>query len=180
MKLDTSMWLLLVVFMFHEFEEIMMMKPWIDKNTGELQKRFPTMANRLLPHFENLSTSSLALIIGVEFLMFSVLIFLAAEHELYALWTSILLVFFFHIIFHILSFVVYRKYVPVIVTSLLSAPYCLYALYVLRNNELFWSDFTQWFIVVVVLGVSVYIFGTWLALRFEKWLKINFAGTLPR
>jgi hypothetical protein len=176
MKLDTMMWLLLVFFMFHEFEEIIMMKPWVAKNKRGLRKRFPAVASRLLPHFEKLSTSSIALAIAVEFLLFSVLIFSAVELQLYALWTSILLVFFFHVIFHIFSFVLYRKYVPVIITSLLSIPYCLYALYFLKNNELFWSNFTRGFLIVVALGATVFIFALWLAARFEKWLNKSFIG----
>jgi hypothetical protein len=176
MKPDTMMWLLPVVFMFHDFEEIIMMKPWITRNKHDLRRRFPAAASRLMPHFENLSTSSFALAVAVEFLLFGVLTFLAVEYEIYALWSSMLVIFFLHLIFHIFSFVLYRNYVPVIITSLFSIPYCLYAAHFLKNNAIFWSDFTKWFIRVTAAGVVVYISALWLATRFEKWLKKSFIG----
>jgi hypothetical protein len=33
------MWLLPIVFMIHEFEQIIMMKPWAAKNANEIQRR---------------------------------------------------------------------------------------------------------------------------------------------
>ena len=162
MKMETLMWLLPVIFMFHDFEEIILMKPWFAKNSRDLQQRFPLVASRLLPHFESLSTSSFAL---------------AVERELYALWTGVLLVFFFHLIVHLLQFALYRKYVPVITTSLLSIPYCLFALYFLNShNVMDWSNITRWTIIAAVVAVSNLVFVHWLAARFEKWLNVNFAG----
>jgi hypothetical protein len=32
MKIETLMWLLPIIFMFHDFEEIIMMKIWLKKN----------------------------------------------------------------------------------------------------------------------------------------------------
>jgi hypothetical protein len=178
MKLDTFMWLLLVVFMFHEFEEIIMMKPWINKNAHDLQKRFPSFTSRFLPVIDRLSTSSFALAIGVEFLLFGFLIYFSVEYKLYALWTSLLLVFTFHLIFHILSFMLYRKYVPVILTSILCVPYCLYAWVFLKNSNVeYLKDIFQWLMIVVVIGAIIFIFALWVAVHFEKWLKNNFIGT---
>jgi len=34
-------WLFLIVFMLHEFEEIIFLKPWVGKNSAYLSKRFP-------------------------------------------------------------------------------------------------------------------------------------------
>ena len=40
-KINLIMMLLPVVFMVHEYEEIMMFRRWIDRNREELRKRFP-------------------------------------------------------------------------------------------------------------------------------------------
>ena len=175
MKLDTMMWLLLVIFMFHEFEEIIMMKPWITMNINNLRQRFPVFAPWLLPHFERISAPSIALIVAVEFLMVSVLIYVAVEFELYALWTSFLLIFTFHLVFHITSFILYRKYVPVIVTSIITIPYCLYALYFLKNYHMeFWAGLIQWLVIVAIAGTIIFTCSLWLATHFEKWLNKNY------
>jgi hypothetical protein len=175
MKLDTMMWLLLVIFMFHEFEEIIMMKPWITKNKSHLRQRFPVFTSRLFPHFERLSASSISLIIAIEFLMVSALIYSAVEFELYPLWTSFLLIFTFHLIFHIISFMLYRKYVPVIVTSIITIPYCLYTLYSLKNNHIeFVASLFRWLVVVAMVGAIIFACSLWLATCFEKWLNKNY------
>jgi hypothetical protein len=45
-KLETLMWLLPIVFMFHDFEEIIMFKPWMNANYAALEKRLPAPAPR--------------------------------------------------------------------------------------------------------------------------------------
>jgi len=175
MKIENLMWLLLPVFMIHEFEEIIMMKAWISKNGADIRKKYPFLASRMLSHFENLSTPAIAFAIALEFVFFSALIFAAMEFDLYALWTAAFLVFFAHVLFHIVTFVVFKKYVPVVVTSLLSLPYGIYVIIRIKNNALFWNELGTWFIVMVLMGVVLFSFALWLGGRFEKWLRKNYA-----
>lgn len=175
MKIETIMWSLPVIFMLHDFEEIIMMKPWLTRNANELRRRFPVLASRLLPHFECLSTSSFALAVAEEFLLLSMLTFLAVEFELYALWAGILLTFFVHLIAHLVQFALYRKYVPVIFTSLASGPYCLLALYFMNDHHaLDWTDVAGWTIIATVIGLINLVFVHRLAARFQIWLNTNF------
>lgn len=175
MKVETILWSLPVAFMLHDFEEIIMMKPWLAKNADELQTRFPDLARRLLPHFENLSTSAFALGVAEEFLLLSALTYLAVEFEFYALWAGVLLAFFFHLIAHLVQFALYRRYVPVIVTSLVSAPYCLFALYLLNSHGVLeWPNVALWTIVATVIVAINIVFVHRLAVRFEAWLNTNF------
>ena len=46
----------------------------------------------------------------------------------YAWWFAAFSAHFVHLIIHFIQWIVYRKYVPVIVSTILSLPYCLYAL----------------------------------------------------
>ena len=43
-KIETLMWSLPIVFMFHDFEKIIMFKPWINENRASLTKLFPKWA----------------------------------------------------------------------------------------------------------------------------------------
>ncbi|MBI2332821.1 MAG: HXXEE domain-containing protein [Chloroflexi bacterium] len=74
MTLDTLLWLLPAVFMFHDFEEIIMVRPWLQKNTPLLRERFPKLAERVLPQLESLSTSAFALAVAEEFILLTALI----------------------------------------------------------------------------------------------------------
>lgn len=175
MKIETVMWLLPIVFMIHDFEEIIMMKPWAAKNSTEIQRRFPALASHLLPHLERLSTSSFALAVAEEFLLLSVLTYFAVEYELYAIWAGMLLAFFIHLLVHIMQFVLYGKYVPVIVTSLIASVYCIFALYFLNLNDyLVWPAVAMWTIISAAILIVNLVFIHSLAARFEKWLNEHF------
>ncbi|MBN2223834.1 MAG: HXXEE domain-containing protein [Deltaproteobacteria bacterium] len=175
MKTETIMWLLPIVFMIHDFEEVIMFKPWIDKNAGFLKKNFPRLAARMLPDMEGLSTSSFALAVALMFLIVSTATLIAVEFGLYALWAGALIGYFVHLIIHLGQFVVFRRYVPVVITSFVTAPYCVWALVVINNRHplpagptLFWSGAA----LVVIAGALFFVHA--LAARFERWLKVSY------
>jgi hypothetical protein len=175
MKTETIMWLLPIVFMIHDFEEVIMFKPWAGKNAPYLRQRFPRLAARMLPHFEGLSTSAFALAVAVMFLVVSIATLVAVEFNLYALWAGVLIGFFIHLIIHVVQFAVFRRYVPVVITSLITAPYCVWALLVVNARHplpvgptIFWSGAA----LVVIAGALFFVHS--LAARFERWLKRTF------
>lgn len=177
MKVETVMWLLPIAFMIHDFEEIIMMRPWLAKNSVEIQRRFPSLAARMMPHLEKLSTSSFALAVAEEFILLSVITYFAVEHELYSVWSGVLLAFFIHLLVHITQFVLYRKYVPVIVTSLITGLYCIFALYFLNLHlRLNWPNVFIWTAISTVVLIINLVFVHSLAVQFEQWLNEEFAN----
>ena len=50
----TIVWLLLVVFMIHDFEEIIFFRSWKSKNK-DLAEKLPKIIKRILPNFNDLS-----------------------------------------------------------------------------------------------------------------------------
>jgi hypothetical protein len=175
MTIETIMWLLPVFFMLHDFEEIIMFKPWTGRNSAELLKRFPKLATRFLPHMERLSTSSFALAVSCMFILISAVTSVAVIFHLYSLWAGLLLVFFLHLVLHIVQFIVYDKYVPVIVTSVISSVYCIWALYyVMEGNHIDWPQAAGWGVVSIIVGVLSVLLAHRLAERFERYLKDRF------
>lgn len=169
------MWLLPVIFMLHDFEEIIMIKPWFSKNKADFLNRFPAIASRVMKQYESESTSSFALAVAEEFLLLSLLTWLAVEGALYALWTGLLIAFLLHLAVHVLQFMAYRKYVPVIITSLLGIPYGLFALYDLNSLHLLSGpDVAFWTIIAFAIMVINLLFIHRLAARFETWLNMSF------
>jgi len=172
MKTETIMWLFPIVFMIHDFEEIIMMSPWVKKNAGFLAHRFPLMAARMLPHLEGLSTSSFALAVALMFLIVSAVTLICVEFGLYALWAGALIGFFVHLVVHVGQFLVVGRYVPVVITSLVTAPYCIWALIVIDSRHplpvgetIIWTAAT-----VVVIAVALPLAHI-LAGRFQRWLQ---------
>lgn len=174
-KTETLMWFLPIVFMLHDFEEIVMFKPWMNANRAALEKRLPAWTARVLGRHGDMSTSAYALAVAEEFIVLSALTMFAVEFELYLFWTGMMLGFFIHLLIHVGQFIAYRKYVPVILTSLPCGLYCLIALHDLSlSHPLDWNLVALWtFVSLVLIGANLAV-ALKLAVKFDGWLGRNF------
>jgi hypothetical protein len=130
-NLDLTMLVLPLVFMVHEYEEIIMFEPWLRSNREELRRRFPRFAQFFeRSGYFDYSTSTFAIGTAHEFLLVAIISTLAVWQGVYAWWFAAFSAHFVHLIIHFIQWIVYRKYVPVIVSTILSLslPYCLPAL----------------------------------------------------
>ena len=75
--------------------------------------------------------------------------------------------FSIHIVIHIIQWLIYRKYIPTILTSILVLPYCIYGFIKCINigiNNLFWI------IICSIIGVIINLkFIHYLGEKFSKW-----------
>lgn len=106
------------------------------------------------------------------FLMLSIITFISVYLGQYQLWFGLLMGFLLHLLIHIGQWIAFKRYVPVVITSFLALPYCLYTLNVIIKNQLF--DYTTiifWTFIglMVILGVMMVI--QWLMPRFSQWLE---------
>jgi len=172
LKVENLMWLLPAVFMLHDFEEIIMMRPWVNRNADFLRERFPRLSNRILGHYKKLSTSSFALAVSEEFVIIAAVTFLAVEHGWYAAWGGVLLGFFAHIIVHLVQFLVVRRYAPMIITSIPAALYCVYAVnYLLTAGYTTWQALWPWTLFFIAFVAVNILLVHRMAARFEQWLR---------
>ena len=65
-------WLFPIIFMFHDFEEIVMIEPWFTKNKETVKVRFPKISARMLPYADSLTTTSLSLGVAGMFMLICV------------------------------------------------------------------------------------------------------------
>ena len=131
----TIVWLLPIVFMFHDFEEIIFFKSWIIKNKKTLSEKFPKLSKQFFARFENLSVQAFSLAVAEEFILLSIVTVLSIIFESYLLWLGIFMGFFIHLLVHLIQWIVFRKYIPAIYTSIISLIYCIFSLnFILKNN----------------------------------------------
>lgn len=176
MKIETVMYLLPLVFMLHDFEEIVMMKSWVAKNSTELRRRFPLLTEKLLGHFTGLSTASFALAVAEEFVLISAITVAAVEFQWFAWWTGLLLAFFFHLLVHIGQFAVYRGYIPAVITSLPASLYCLYALHAMLTRAGVTWDMLSFRFGVMLAAMLVNL---WVIHRLAAWFETKISDHLP-
>jgi len=167
-------WLFPILFIFHDFEEIIMMQPWIKRNRQVLSERFPKLLRRLLPHFDKITTSSFALGIAEEFILIclvSVVSFLTGN---YGIWMGLFIAFTIHLVIHCVQALALKKYIPALATSLLCLPACYYI--IINTVSLFSISslvcysllgFLVMVLNLIIVHKGMDVFGAWLA-RYEK------------
>jgi hypothetical protein len=171
MNLDIIVSLLPIVFIFHDLEEIIMMKPWITRNKKFLLQKFPKFAPKIINQYEQLSTSAFAFMVFILFILVSAISIFTIFSKEYYLWIGLFIVFTLHLLIHVVQFIVIRKYIPVIITSFLSLIYSYYAINFLIEIKI-WNItlvIINTFIIIILTGL-LFILLQKLALRFESWL----------
>ena len=129
-----------IIFMIHEFEEIIMIEKWMNKNRSDFDRRFPRIAQRM-NKFMDIDTRNFSIIVAEEFFIVSILTITSVLTNNIIYWYCILTAFSIHLIIHFLQFVIWKKYIPAIITTILCIAYCIFAIekasYILTFKELF-------------------------------------------
>ena len=141
-KLETIVLLLPIVFMIHEYEEIIMFQNWLGNNRNELKRRFPKFEQFLAHrgHFDY-STATFAVGTAHEFILISAISFCSIWLDAYQWWFAAFA-----------QWAIYRKYIPVIITTILTLPYCVYAFVEFAKGSILSpSQMFLWSVVGIIL-----------------------------
>ena len=107
-----------------------------------------------------LSTTGFAIAVAEEFIIISGVSVYAVLSQHYFLWMALFLAFGIHLLVHVGQFVLLRKYIPAIVTSLLCLPYAVYVCYFFYSTGLFTA---MDFLLGGILGVLIMVLNLKLA-----------------
>lgn len=153
-ELDKLILFLPGLFALHEYEEIIMLAPWLRRNREELRRRFPKVEEVLSSRAcFDYSTQTFAIGTLFNFLALSITCFGVVCSESYQLGLALLSGHTIHLLGHILQWLIWGKYVPVIITSLLTLPYCVYSLLQFIKYSLFSSgEILSWVVIGVILA----------------------------
>ena len=169
-NIQAIIWLFPIIFIFHDFEEIIFMQVWISKNKRYLSDRFPKLSKKLLPHFDNITTSSFAFGVAEEFILISIITIISYIINWYSLWIGFFIVFTLHLLIHCFQALIVRKYVPAIVTSVICLPICIYII-----NQIIQEFTLNTLILYSILGFIIMVINL-VAIHkcmdiFSKWLS---------
>ena len=161
-------WLLPIVFMVHDFEEIIFFKSWINKNKDYLTAKFQKISKHFLPQMENLSTSAFALAVAEEFVLLSLITVGSVIFDNYLLWLAAFMGFFVHLLLHLGQWFILKRYIPAIFTTFFALIYCIYTLHEIIENNIFQtSEIFLWTIIGFVLVGANLLFAHKLAKKFD-------------
>ena len=114
-------WLFPVIFMFHEMEEIIGFKFFLQKNHDELKNRFPF----ILRCYKNFSTEGFAFAVYEELILcilISTLAYFLDKNFLWYIWLGAFIGCDLHFFVHHLQVGIFRRYIPACITSLICLP----------------------------------------------------------
>jgi hypothetical protein len=157
--------------MFHDFEEIIFIKPWFIKNSERIKARFPKISEKLLPFTDSLSTSSLSLGVAGMFIMICTITITAYMTGWYHLWFGVFFAFTIHLFIHCVPGFIFKGYVPAIVTSVICLPLCYYIIVLFL--QLYKLDFNQaalFTMVGIVLLALTRLIMQIVMQKFDRWL----------
>jgi hypothetical protein len=154
--MDKYIWLLVVIFIFHDMEEVVGIKSWIRRNYDRVITRFPSAA-RILAPYKEITTAGMAMAVYEELILLIIICLLAdltMNQILLGLWFGGLLGFTLHLFIHIAQAILIRSYIPALYTSILSIPPSIY-LIVRSVSFIPVSTSSILGIIIGILGVAV-------------------------
>ncbi|AQS05117.1 HXXEE domain-containing protein [Clostridium beijerinckii] len=124
-NMQAIIWFFPIVFIIHDFEEIIFIQSWINKNRYYLSEKFPKLSKNLFPHFDNITAASFAFGVAEEFILIIIITIISYKTNWFNLWIGLFIAFTTHLIIHCFQALIIRKYVPAIVTSIIFLPICI-------------------------------------------------------
>ena len=125
--MHSYIWLLPVIFIFHDMEEIVGVEKWIRNNYKFIIEKYPR-AEKLMHVYRNVTTSAFAAAVYEELIILIIICMTADLTDITffdGLWFGGLVGFTLHLIIHIGQAVLIRRYIPSLITSILSLPSCI-------------------------------------------------------
>ena len=123
--MDKYIWIFPVLFIFHDMEEVIWLPGFMNKNREEIIKRYPVAEKLLSAYRKGMTTDDFAVAVYEELIL---LIAVCALAELtkapwaMGIWYGALIGFTVHLAVHILQAVALKRYIPSLVTSILTLP----------------------------------------------------------
>ncbi len=118
-------WIFPVLFIFHDMEEVIWLPGFIEKNREDIIKRYPIAEKLISVYKKGMTTEAFALAVYEELI---VLITICALTEItkaefaMGVWYGALIGFTAHLVIHILQSVALKRFIPALITSILTLP----------------------------------------------------------
>ena len=139
-----------LLFIFHDLEEIIGMRRFLNRNADMLQARFPFLYKR----FSKFTTEGFALAVMEEFIVFTAIALLAIYFNNSLFWNIWFGGFFgltAHYVIHIIQALVIRRYIPALITSLICLPISI----VILHHSYALIDINLWHITIGLVIVAL-------------------------
>lgn len=130
------------LFMLHELEEIIWMPSFVKK----LSAQFPDI--RFLSYYTPLTFNAIVL---EQLLLLMITLYLSYQFNNYTIYTTIVIAYIYHVFGHLIQTIVIRKYVPGLLTGILTS---LFSLCNLKNEfPIILYGYSLFTLLVIILNL---------------------------
>ena len=136
------------LFMLHELEEIIWMPTFVKK----LSTHFPD--NQILSYYTPFTFNAIVL---EQFLILLLSLFLSYQFNNYTIYITIVIAYIYHVFGHMIQTIVLRKYVPGLLTGILTSLFSITFLKIEISVKLYGYSFLTLLVIVLNLVVSFMI-----------------------
>ncbi len=133
------------LFMLHELEEIIWMPSFIKK----LSAQFPD--NRILSYYTPFAFNGIVL---EQFIILLLSLFLSYRYSDYTIYATIAIAYIYHVFGHLIQTIVLQKYVPGLLTGILTSWFSLYYLNPNIPIKLYGYSLLTLFVIILNLVLS--------------------------
>ena len=168
--IQTVIWLLPVIFMFHALEEIITVESFMTKYKNRVPKTFLAKLSFVIRKKLSAKSAQHSIMIAWILLIISFITFMTAYHiptgENFLLFTAVINIFFLQAFSHIGQTIIFRGYTPGVVTALFMViPYSLLTYYRLLELSLIDRHLLFKSIPITILLVPIFLIGNLLGRR---------------
>lgn len=166
-ELFLIIWLFPILFMIHDFEEIIIIKTWQLKNKKFIQNKL----EKQVPFNFKASTAAFSIGVAEEFIIISIITIISYLFDNYIAWFGLFIAFGIHLFFHVLMWIIFKRYVPGVVTSIVFIPISCFMVY--RINVLLYYDIVTLFFTIIIstliMMINIYFLHKAME-KFDLWL----------
>lgn len=144
-------WLFPIIFIFHDMEEIIGAKVWLNKNSDLINHKYP----RLHKMSKDFSTEGFAFAVFEELIVCIILCIatsLINNSLVWGIWLGAFIACTVHFVVHIIQAIIFRKYIPAVITSIISMPPSVWI--ILKVLDYF-SDYLSEMYAFMVIGFII-------------------------
>jgi hypothetical protein len=154
--------------MIQDFEEIIMVNAWQQKNKIYIQGR----KDKYVPYNFKASTAAFSIGVAVEFVIIVIVTIISYLLNSYVIWFGLFIAFIIHLFLHVLVCINFKNYVPGVITSTILIPLCCFMVYrinILLHYNITTLLFSALICTLLMMG-NIYILHK-TTKKFNYWLE---------
>lgn len=170
--IENYIWLFPILFILHDFEEIIGLGIWYQKSKEKLKIRFPKISRTYEKMYANYSTEGMALAVYEELIICVFVCGISYYFNFYMLWIGVFIGFILHMMIHILQAIIWLGYIPALATSIIITPISIVVLIKsIQTVEVTFGEIILWCLIGSIIIVSNLKFSHFLMNKFSISIK---------